>query len=99
MSFDSDQVRRLLKTFNFKSLFIEHLGWDRHSDTIETTVNGQAYKLVAIAQKRGVVVFAHEGAIPDDLTRRKIDRFVAKSVHQHFIIFSDTQKSEQVWQW
>ena len=99
MHFDSDQVRHLLKTFNFKSLFIEQLGWDHHSDTIETVVNGQAYKLAAIAQKRGVVVFVHDGAIPDDQTRRKIDRFVAKSAHQHLIIFSDTGKAQQVWQW
>lgn len=99
MHFDSDQVRHLLKTFNFKSLFTEQLGWDHHSATIETVVNGQAYKLAAIAQKRGVVVFVHEGAIPDDQTRRKIDRAVAKSAHQHLIIFSDHGRAEQVWQW
>lgn len=90
MHFDSDQVRHLLKTFNFKSLFTEQLGWDHHSATIETVVNGQAYKLAAIAQKRGVVVFIQEGAIPDDQTRRKIDRAVAKSAHQHLIIFRTT---------
>lgn len=99
MHCDSDQVRHLLKTSNFKSLFVEQLGWDHHSATIEAVVNGQAYKLAAIAQKRGVVVFVHEGAIPDDQTRRKIDRIVAKSVHQHFIIFLDTGRTEQVWQW
>ncbi|MDF0651707.1 MAG: hypothetical protein P0121_09600 [Nitrospira sp.] len=99
MHFDSDQVRHLLKTFNFKSLFTEQLGWDHHSATIETVVNGQAYKLAAIAQKRGVVVFIQEGAIPDDQTRRKIDRAVAKSAHQHLIIFSDHGRAEQVWQW
>lgn len=99
MHCDSDQVRRLLKTSNFKSLFVEQLGWDDHSATIEAVVNGQAYKLAAIAQKRGVVVFVHEGAIPDDQTRRRIDRTVTKSVHQHFIIFSDHGRAEQVWQW
>ncbi|MBX3329881.1 MAG: hypothetical protein KF722_05740 [Nitrospira sp.] len=99
MDFDSYQVQRFLKAFNFKSLFIEQLGWDHHSATIETVVNGLAYKLVAIAQKRGVVVFIHEGAIPDDQTRRRIDRAVAKSAHQHLIIFLDTRRAEQVWQW
>ena len=99
MNFHSEQVRHLLKTFNFKSLFIEKLGWDHHTATIEVPVGGQVYKLAAIAQKRGVVVFVHEDTIPDDQIRRRIDRFVAKSVHQHFIIFSDTKKGEQVWQW
>lgn len=99
MHFDSDQARHLLKTFNLKSLFIEQLGWDRHSATMEVLVGGQSYKLAAIAQKHGVVVFVHEGATPDDQARRKIDRFVAKSAHQHLIIFSDTGKAQQVWQW
>jgi hypothetical protein len=99
MHFNSDQVRHLLKTFNFASLFVEQLGWDRHSATIETVVGDQAYKLAAIAQQRGVVVFVYEGVLPDDWIRRKIDRIVAKSVHQHFIIFSDTRKDEQIWQW
>ncbi len=99
MRFDPNQVRHLLKAFNFKSLFIEQLGWDHHTASIEVPVGGQAYELTAIAQKRGVVVFVHQGTIPDDWCRRKIDHHVTKSAHQHFIIFSDTRKGEQVWQW
>src|SRR5690349_7394134 len=99
MHFDSDHVRHFIKTFKFKALFIEQLGWDHHSNTIEVPIGGRTYKVTAIAQKRGVIVFAHDGAIPDDHIRRKIDRFVAKSAHQHFIIFSDTGNAQQVWQW
>lgn len=99
MRFDSNQVRHLLKAFNFKSLFIEQLGWDHHIASMEVPVGGQSYELTAIAQKRGVVVFVHEGTIPDDQIRRKIDHRVTKSAHQHFIIFSNTRKGEQVWQW
>ena len=38
-------------------------------------------------------------SIPDYATRRKIQKQVAKSVHEHFIIYTDADKTTQVWQW
>ena len=40
-----------------------------------------------------------EGRIPDYATRRKIHKQVAKSVHEHFIIYTDAEKTTQIWQW
>ena len=37
--------------------------------------------------------------IPDYATRRKIQKQVAKSVHEHFIIYTDTEKTTDIWQW
>ena len=40
-----------------------------------------------------------DGTIPDYATRRKIQREIAKSVHEHLIIYTDTDKTTQIWQW
>ena len=37
--------------------------------------------------------------IPDYATRRKIQKQVAKSVHEHFIIYTDIEKTTDIWQW
>ena len=37
--------------------------------------------------------------IPDYATRRKIQKQVAKSVHEHLIIYTDTEKTTDIWQW
>ena len=40
-----------------------------------------------------------DGRIPDYATRRKIQKQVAKSVHEHFIIYTDAEKTTDIWQW
>ena len=40
-----------------------------------------------------------DGTIPDYATRRKIQREVAKSVHEHLIIYADAEQTTQIWQW
>ena len=61
------------------------------------------YQLTAIAQKRGMAVFlcsaTADGGIPDYPTRRKIEQEVAQSVHEHLIIYTDTEQTTQIWQW
>ena len=42
---------------------------------------------------------AADGRIPDYATRRKIQKQVAKSVHEHFIIYTDAEKTTDIWQW
>ena len=38
-------------------------------------------------------------AFPDYATRRKIQKQVAKYSHEHLIIYTDAEKTTQVWQW
>ena len=107
MQIDRDQIRQLLKDFEFKTLLTE-LGWDRHSGEVrteirETGVDESEYLLTAIAEKRGMAVFQcsarTDGTIPDYATRRKIQREVAKSVLEHLIIYTDAEQTTQIWQW
>ena len=97
------ETRQYLKESEFKPFFIEELGWDRHTQTLNATVDETEYTITAIAQKRGMVVFecpaTETEGIPDYATRRKIQKQVAKSVHEHFIIYTDAEKTTQIWQW
>ena len=101
MQIDRQETRQYLKESDFEPLFNE-LGWDHHTQTLPITVDETEYTLTAVAQKRGMVVFEcaeTDGHIPDYATRRKIQKQVAKSVHEHFIIYTDAEKNTQIWQW
>jgi hypothetical protein len=100
---DTTRSREYVKSFNFAKLFIEELGWDRHTNRLEIPVDGQVFNLNAVAQKKGLVAYACEpgadGQITDYATRRKIERQVAKSVHEHLILYLDKDRTTQIWQW
>ena len=103
MQIDRQETRQYLKESDFEPLFNE-LGWDYHTQTLNAIVDETEYQLTAIAQKRGMVVFEcatteTDGHIPDYATRRKIQKQVEKTVHEHFIIYTGTEKTTQIWQW
>ena len=103
MPLNSARVRQYLKEFDFPGLFTQELGWDRHKATLEVTVDGCKFTLSAVAQKRGMVAFQCPAGggetIPLYALRRKIEQRVAKSVHEHLVIFTDSGRTTQVWQW
>jgi hypothetical protein len=100
---DRERVGRCLRENDFGQLFINELGWDRHSQSLDVTVDGHSYKLSALAQKRGVVAFelllSGSNSIPPYPLRRKIERQVGRTVHEHLIIFTNRQLGTQTWQW
>ncbi len=98
MKIDVPAVRKCLKSFDFKTLFREHLGWDNHQMQLDIPVGDNTIRLTAVAQKRGFVAFICS-TIPDRPTRLKIDHQVTKSVREHFIIYTDKTAGQQVWQW
>ncbi len=101
--FDAARVRQHLRDFALTKLFIQELGWDHHTSRLEISVDGKAFELNAIAQKRGMVAFncspSIDGSFPDYQTRRKIERQVAKTAHEHLIIYTDRDNTTQIWQW
>jgi hypothetical protein len=101
MRIDKTRCQGYLKDFNFSSLFIEELGWDRYQESLHVHVNEEDFTLNAIAEKRGLVVLrcTPPAGIPPYPTRRKIDTQVTKTHHEHLIIFTDPGESMQVWQW
>jgi len=99
MKINADAVRKCLKSFDFETLFREHLGWDNCDARLDITVNDQTVSLTAVAHKRGFVVFACDGPIPDRTTRLKIDHQATRSVREHLVIYVDHSSGHQVWQW
>ena len=103
MRINRDRARQLLNEFDLETLFTQELGWDRHSQTLPIQVNEAEYTLTACAEKRGMVAFYYAApsadAIPDHATRRKIERQVARTVHEHLIIYADRSNTTQIWQW
>jgi hypothetical protein len=97
------RTRTLLQNFDLKTLFIEELGWDHYASILDIPVDGQSFMLSAIAEKSGIVVFVcgavGNGSMPYYSIRRKIERQVTKSHHEHLIIYLDADKTRQVWQW
>ncbi len=100
---DASRLRQCLQDFDFRTLFIQELGWDKHTARLPVLVDGKTYHLLTIAEKRGFQVFVcpvtDDGSVPDHLTRGKIERKVAKFAHEHIIIYVDANKSVQKWQW
>jgi hypothetical protein len=103
MTLSVPRVRHYLKNCELEKLFIDELGWDRHSASLDVQVNGQTYPLRAFAEKRRVQIFVYQpdstGKIPDRDARQKIEKQVTKSAYEHLIIFIDGSKTTQIWQW
>src|SRR6266567_3292719 len=98
------KIRQCLRTFDFKTLFVEELGWNiLNEHPLLIPVDGTTYVLRPLVEKRGVRVFVcdpnAEGHIPADGVLRKIEREVICYAYEHFIIFVDAARENQVWQW
>jgi hypothetical protein len=103
MPLDRTRCQPLLQNFDFRRLFIDEVGWDKHTTALEVTLKTGSARLEAIAHKRGFVAWhclpGSDGRLPDASARRKIEREVTKSSYEHFIVFTDAAKSRQLWQW
>src|SRR4030042_1259907 len=103
MAIDINRIRNYLKNFNFKNLFIEELGWDHCNNKLDISLDGSSFSLSAVAEKHGMVAFTCSPSagerIPDYSLRRKLERQTAKSVHEHIIIYTDFDRTTQIWQW
>ncbi|MEK7248678.1 MAG: SAM-dependent methyltransferase, partial [Chloroflexota bacterium] len=103
MPFNTARARELLATGDLHKLFIEALGWDHLALTLEVTPTGTVRTLHALAQKRGMVAYQCPTLagqrLPDYAERRKIEHQVARSAHEHLIVFTDAANETQIWQW
>lgn len=98
MAINRKHARQWLKAFDFKSLFIEELGWDNLATNLVKQIDGAKYRFHAVAEKRGVVVLISD-FIPEYAIRVKLDKLIAKDHFEHLIVFTDQASGRQVWQW
>ena len=97
-------LRPYLQAFDFTRLFVEGLGWNYYQTSpLTVEVDGVDCTLRPVAEKANFAVFecspGPDGVIPEYPVRRKIEAQVAKRAFEHLIIFVDSARTRQVWQW
>jgi hypothetical protein len=102
MPADHAAMKSYIRAFNLKGLFTQKLGWDDHNSSITKKLDGQTFKLTAIAEKRGMVVYQYalnaNEPMPEYSERRKIESAVCKDAFEHLIVYTRGNE-EQIWQW
>jgi len=101
MVIDAARFQKLLSDFELGQLFNE-LGWDHaQRPPQEVDIDRETYRLTAIAQKRGVVVFLYtpdaKGLILAHPVRLKIEKEATKLAHEHLLIFTDAERTALTW--
>ena len=100
MVFRAEPVRQAIQDFDFERLFLDELGWDHPPANQSVPVEGLNYHLEAVAEKSGLAAYIHRSAIvPPRALRMRIERGLAKQVHEHLLVFVDDARTRQVWQW
>ena len=100
MTINRQRALKYLQKFDFESLFIEELGWDS-ADRVKLPfeVDGQAFEVMAIAQKLGFMVYQCLVAeIPVRSVRVKLDRKLTEYSKSHLLVFGDGTQA-QTWMW
>jgi len=99
-------TRDHLQTLDYKTLFIEDLGWSRPSllKPITVPIHNTTYTLGEIAELAGVTVFevqtsAANGKIPDANTRKAIHKEISRSYLENLLIFLDADNTQSLWYW
>ncbi len=100
----TEDLRPYLQAFDFENLFVEGLGWDHYqAKPVTIRVEDRDYSLKPVAKKADFVVYEcspdEGGKFPLYPIRRKIESQAAKIVFEHLIVFVDTKRATQVWQW
>lgn len=104
MSLNIENTRKHLQDFDFKTLFIEELGWNNAKNKNAfpfQTKEGQFYRK-AIAELSGATVYEitnDDGQIPDAKARDIISKEIQKINFEHILVFIDKKRSQTVWRW
>lgn len=101
MSISKQVFSNYIRQFNFRELF-NVMGWNNDRTSQPVSVDNFTYTLQAVAEKSGFKILlcnpSANGLIPDYNIRKKIETKITKLFQEHLIIFFDTKKHEQIWQ-
>ena len=104
MALNIENTRILLQGFDFKTLFIEELGWNNSKNKSAfpfQTKEGEFFRK-AIAELSGAPVYEitnEEGSIPNAKTRDIISKEIQKINFEHILIFIDKNRTQTIWRW
>lgn len=93
----SNRLLDLVDKRDFRTLFIEELGWDNpdHAD-IRHEVDGSTYTLTNVASFKGLRIW-HCPQLPPRPVQRQIDVLVGRDTLERLVIFTSEHKQE--WRW
>ena len=93
----SHRLLDLVDKRDFRTLFIEELGWDNpdHTD-VHHEVDGTTYTLTNIASFKGLRIW-HCPRLPPRPVQRQIDVLVGQDTLERLVIFTSDTKQE--WRW
>lgn len=99
-----ERTRKALQSFDFKTLFIEELGWSNPNSnkTINETIKEIAISRKPIAELSGAVVFeitTPNGEVPEPKQRMTIAKEIQKQHFEHVLIFIDKDRKQSIWHW
>jgi hypothetical protein len=99
-----ERTRKALQSFDFKTLFIEELGWSNPTSnkTINETIKEIAISRKPIAELSGAVVFeitTPNGEVPEPKQRMAIAKEIQKQHFEHVLIFIDKDRKQSIWHW
>lgn len=99
-----ERTRKALQSFDFKTLFIEELGWSNPSSnkTINETIKEIAITRKPIAELSGAVVFeitTPSGEVPEPKQRMAVAKEIQKQHFEHVLIFVDKDRKQSIWHW
>ena len=101
-----ERIRRYLGAFDFAGLFTDpEIGWDwpESKGKLRVPTKTGFIDTEVIAEKRGVKVLhlagLADGAIPPSDERKAIEKAVTPLATEHLLIFTDTEKTRQIWLW
>ena len=104
MALNFAQVRRDLDTFDFRTLFVETLGWNappsKRSETLEA--EGITFTLKQVAELAGVMVLeatTSGDTLPDAKTRRALHKQVGERYLENLLIFVDEARTRSLWEY
>ena len=104
MALNIENTRTLLQGFDFKTLFIEELGWNNSKNKSAfpfQTKEGEFFRK-AIAELSGATVYEitnAEGSIPSAKARDVISKEIQKINFEHILIFIDKNRTQTIWRW
>ncbi len=101
---DRHRIQRYLKAFDFRTLFVDELGWDNLRERELTIfIDGQNYLCTPLVEKRGVKVYLCIVEMDESLLNkallRKIEREITRYSYEHILIYRDRLCRYQIWQW
>lgn len=93
----SNRLLDLVDNRDFRTLFIEELGWDNPDHpNVRHEVDGATYTLTNVASFKGLRIW-HCPQLPSRPVQRQIDVLVGRDTLERLVIFTSEHKQE--WRW